>query len=249
METLYERCCGIDVHKQRVSACLTPGPGGPAEGIRSFGTTTSEVLDLRDWLLAAECTHVAMESTGVYWKPVYNLLEGAFVLILATAQHVKALPGRKTDVGDAEWIADLVQHGLIHGSFIPPKPIRELRELTRYRKSLIQHDRRKPLGSTRCLRGRTSSSPRLPPLSWGSRPRDPRRVDRRDHRSANPRRSGPWPDAEEDPSCWSKPSRSHGRPSAFRGRPATCRTSMTWMTQLSAVVVRSRRGCIPLASR
>ena len=120
METLYERCCGIDVHKQRVSACLlTPGPGrSQQKEIRSFGTTTSELLDLRDWLLAAECTHVAMESTGVYWKPVYNLLEGAFVLVLANAQHVKALPGRKTDVGDAEWIADLLQHGLIHGSFI-----------------------------------------------------------------------------------------------------------------------------------
>jgi transposase len=140
MDILFERCCGIDVHKQRVTACLlTPGPGRtPHKEIRSFGTTTSELLDLRDWLLAAECTHVAMESTGVYWKPVYNVLEGAFMLVLANAQHIKALPGRKTDVGDAEWIADLLQHGLIHGSFIPPKPIRELRELTRYRKSLIQ---------------------------------------------------------------------------------------------------------------
>lgn len=140
MDTLYERCCGIDVHKQRVSACLlTPGPGrSQQKEIRSFATTTAALLDLRDWLLAAECTHVAMESTGVYWKPVYNLLEDAFVVILANAQHIKALPGRKTDVRDAEWIADLLQHGLIQGSFIPPKPIRELRELTRYRKSLIQ---------------------------------------------------------------------------------------------------------------
>ena len=133
MEVLFERCCGIDIHKQRVTACLlTPGPGRMQhKEIRSFGTTTSELLDLCDWLLAAECTHVAMESTGVYWKPVYNLLEDAFALILANAQHIKALPGRKTDVGDAAWIADLLQHGLIHGSFIPPKPIRELRELTR----------------------------------------------------------------------------------------------------------------------
>lgn len=99
---------------------------------------TGELLQLTDWLKATECTHVAMESTGVYWKPIYNLLEGHFELLVVNAQHIKAVPGRKTDVRDAEWIADLLRHGLLKGSYIPPVPQRELRELTRYRVSLVQ---------------------------------------------------------------------------------------------------------------
>ncbi len=140
MHILYQRCCGLDVHKQRVSACLLlPGNDRRQQKVaRSFGTTTSQLQALKEWLVAADCTHVAMESTGPYWKPVYNILEDSFTLILANAQHIKALPGRKTDVGDAEWIADLLQHGLIRSSFIPSRPLRELRELTRYRKTLIQ---------------------------------------------------------------------------------------------------------------
>src|SRR5438105_6638990 len=98
---------------------------------------TEDLLDLSDWLAAAGCTHVAMESTGVYWKPVFNLLEGSFELLLVNARHVKAVPGRKTDVKDSEWIADLLRHGLLTASFVPGRPQRELRELTRYRGSLV----------------------------------------------------------------------------------------------------------------
>lgn len=140
MQILHERCCGLDVHKNHVNACLiTPGPGRTrTKEQRRFGTMTHELEALLDWLLAAGCTHVVMESTGSYWKPVYNILEDTLELILANPQHVKGLPGRKTDVGDAEWLADLLQHGLVRPSFIPPRAHRELRELTRYRKSLIQ---------------------------------------------------------------------------------------------------------------
>ncbi len=106
--------------------------------MRTFGTTTRELMSLREWLLSEGCTHVAMESTGVYWKPIYAILEGAFEIVVANAQHVKKVPGRKTDVKDAEWIADLLCHGLLRSSFVPPKPIRELRDLTRYRRKLVE---------------------------------------------------------------------------------------------------------------
>lgn len=140
MDIITERCCGLDVHKRTVVACLlTPGKGGKSQKEkRTFGTTTPELLQLVDWLTAAECTHVAMESTGVYWKPVYNLLENVFTTMVVNAQHIKTVPGRKTDVTDAEWIAQLLQHGLLRASFIPPQPLRELRELIRYRKTLVQ---------------------------------------------------------------------------------------------------------------
>jgi transposase len=140
VEVVYERCCGLDIHKQTVVACLiVPGPGKEVhKQIRTFGTMTDELLELADWLTAAECTHVAMESTGVYWKPIYNLLEGNFQLLLVNARHIKQVPGRKTDVNDCEWIADLLRHGLLRGSFVPDRPQRELRELTRYRTALIR---------------------------------------------------------------------------------------------------------------
>lgn len=140
MDALYERCCGLDIHKKVVVACLiTPGSKGrPHKEIRTFGTMTADLLELADWLGAAGCTHVAMESTGVYWKPIYNLLEGSFTLLLANAQHIKTVPGRKTDAKDCEWIAELLQHGLLRGSFVPERPERELRELTRYRSSLVR---------------------------------------------------------------------------------------------------------------
>lgn len=140
MEVLYQRCCGLDVHKKTVVACLiTPdAKGNLTKEIRTFGTMTLELLSLLDWLVAAGCTHVAMESTGSYWKPVYNILEGALELLVVNAQHIKAVPGRKTDVKDAEWIADLLRHGLLKASFIPAPELRELRELVRYRKALIQ---------------------------------------------------------------------------------------------------------------
>jgi transposase len=142
VEVVYERCCGLDIHKQTVVACLlVPGPDtGSHKEIRTFGTMTDELLQLADWLTGAGCTHVAMESTGVYWKPIYNLLEGSFTLLLVNARHIKQVPGRKTDVRDCEWIADLLRHGLLRASFVPDRPQRELRELTRYRTSLI-HER------------------------------------------------------------------------------------------------------------
>lgn len=140
MEALYERCCGLDVHKKTVVACLvTPGPGRrPNKEVRTFGTMTDDLLALAEWLAAAGCTHVAMESTGVYWQPIWNLLEGRFELLLVNAQHIKAVPGRKTDVRDCEWIADLLRHGLLRGSVVPDRARRELRELTRYRTSLVR---------------------------------------------------------------------------------------------------------------
>lgn len=140
MDAIYTHCCGLDVHQKSVTACLiTSGDRKePQKTLRTFGATTDELLALADWLEGAGCTHVAMESTGVYWKPIYNLLEGQFELLLVNAQHLKSVPGRKTDVHDAEWIADLLRCGLLKGSFVPSREQRELRELTRYRTSLVQ---------------------------------------------------------------------------------------------------------------
>jgi transposase len=136
MEVVYSHCCGLDVHKQSVVACLMTPAGRET---RTFGTITAELLVLADWLQATGCTHVAMESTGVYWKPIYNLLETTGLqLLVVNAEAIKKVPGRKTDVKDAEWIADLSRHGLLRGSFIPARPQRELRELVRYRRAMIQ---------------------------------------------------------------------------------------------------------------
>jgi transposase len=138
MEVIYKRCCGLDVHKEIVVACLMIREGGKVlKEIRSFLTMTVDLVVLHDWLKAHEVTHVAMESTGIYWRPVFNLLEEDFAVLLVNAAHIKTVPGRKTDVKDCEWIADLLSHGLLRGSFIPPEPIRDLRDLTRYRKTLI----------------------------------------------------------------------------------------------------------------
>jgi transposase len=138
METIIERCCGMDVHKKSITACLTTGQPHeePKETVKTFSTMTRDLLACRDWLVEEGCTHVAMESTGIYWKPVFNILEDSMEIILANARNVKNVPGRKTDVNDCRWIAKLLRHGLIEGSFIPPKPIRELRDLTRYRQKL-----------------------------------------------------------------------------------------------------------------
>jgi transposase len=140
MHVVYERCCGLDVHKTSVVACLliAEGEGRSRKEVRTFGTMTADLLALADWLAAVGCTHIAMESTGVYWKPTWNLLEGGFELVLANARHIKAVPGRKTDVRDCEWIVDLLRHGLLRGSFVPDRDQRELRELTRYRTSLVR---------------------------------------------------------------------------------------------------------------
>lgn len=140
MQILYERCCGLDVHKKTVVACvlLTAPTGKVSREVRTFATTTAGLLALSDWLGSQGVTHVAMESTGVYWRPVFNILEGSLEVILVNAQHMKAVPGHKTDIKDSEWIADLLRHGLLQASFIPPKPIRDLRDLVRYRKTLVQ---------------------------------------------------------------------------------------------------------------
>jgi transposase len=135
MEVINERCCGLDVHKKTVVACImTPGK----KETRTFSTMTRSLLELKGWLTECGVTHIAMESTGVFWKPIYNLLEDVFTVMVINAQHIKAVPGRKTDVKDAEWIADLLRHGLVKGSFIPDRQQRELRELVRYRRGLIQ---------------------------------------------------------------------------------------------------------------
>ena len=138
MQAIIERCCGLDVHQGTVVACLLVGAPGaqPTKEVRTFRTVTRDLEALRDWLRAAGVTHVGMESTGVYWRPVYAVLEGHFELIVGNARHIRNVPGRKTDVKDSEWIADLVRHGLIAKSFVPPRPLRELRELLRYRRKL-----------------------------------------------------------------------------------------------------------------
>jgi transposase len=140
METLIERCCGLDVHQASVVACVLIGEPGKKlrKQVRKFGTMTRDLAGLREWLLAEGVTHVAMESTGVYWVPVYTALEDSFELVVGNATHIKNVPGRKTDVKDSEWIADLVRHGLIRKSFVPCKALRELRDLTRYRRKLME---------------------------------------------------------------------------------------------------------------
>jgi transposase len=139
MHVLYPRCCGIDVHKATLSACiLIHGPDGKERHLHRFGTMTRDVTELANWLRSHGVQIVAMESTGVYWKPIWNLLEGQLELMLVNAQHIKAVPGRKTDIKDCEWIAELLQHGLLRGSFVPPEQIRELRDLNRNRAILMQ---------------------------------------------------------------------------------------------------------------
>jgi transposase len=139
VDTLYPCCAGLDVHKQIVVACVRKSNGGKTrQEVRSFRTETNALLEMADWLTDEGVTVVAMESTGVYWKPIWNLLEGALQLILVNAEHIKAVPGRKTDVKDSEWIAQLLQHGLLRPSFVPDKPIRQLRDLTRQRTQLTR---------------------------------------------------------------------------------------------------------------
>jgi transposase len=141
MEPIVEKGCGLDVGQESVVACLMTGSVGerPRKELRTFPTFTAELERMRDWLLAEGCTHVAMESTGPYWVPIYVVLEQAqhFELVVGNAQHIRNVPGRKTDVKDAEWLADLLRHGLIRKSFVPPRPFRDLRDLLRYRRALI----------------------------------------------------------------------------------------------------------------
>jgi transposase len=154
MEVVHPCCVGLDVHKRTVMACvLRSAPGGTVvEETRSFGTMQPELEQLRDWLVSAGCTQGAMEATGVYWKPVYNVLEGHLALLVVNPEHVKALAGRKTDRGDAKRLATLLRHGLLVGSFIPDRAQRELRELTRYRTSLLR-DRARVVNRLQTLPG------------------------------------------------------------------------------------------------
>ena len=147
MEVLFPRCAGLDVHKDVVVACTRiASDGRVTQEVRSFATTTTTLFELSAWLEEQQCTHVVMEATGVYWKPVWHVLEGTFELVLANAQHVRNVPGRKSDVNDATWLSDLLAHGLVRSSFVPPPPIQEVRDLTRTRKQLarevIQHTNR-----------------------------------------------------------------------------------------------------------
>lgn len=147
MEVIHKKCAGLDVHKEMIAASVRVAVGRKVRReVRTFGATTSELMALSDWLTEHEVTHVAMEATGVYWKPVWHVLEGSFDLVLANAMHIRNVPGRKTDVNDAAWISDLLAHGLIRASFVPPTTIQELRALTRTRKQLsrevTQHTQR-----------------------------------------------------------------------------------------------------------
>ena len=147
MEVMYPRCAGLDVHKDVVVACARVAVDGRVtQEVRSFATTTKALCELSSWLEEQRCTHVLMEATGVYWKPVWHMLEGTFELVLANAQHIRNVPGRKSDVNDATWLSDLLGHGLVRASFVPPTPIQEVRDLTRTRKQLarevIQHTNR-----------------------------------------------------------------------------------------------------------
>ena len=139
MDVIHPKCAGLDVHKDSVVACARIGTGQQTtREVKTFGTTTRHLLALADWLTAHGCTHVAMEATGVYWKPVWHVLEGSVELVLANAMHIRNIPGRKTDVNDATWIADLLAHGLIRGSFVPAPPLQDLRDLTRTRTQLVR---------------------------------------------------------------------------------------------------------------
>jgi transposase len=139
MQVVFARCAGLDVHKKTVVATvlLTAANGSASKETRTFSTMTADLLRLEAWLSDVEVDHLAMESTGVYWYPIYALLEEGRTILLVNPQHIKAVPGHKTDVRDSEWLADLLRHGLLSASFIPPQPIRELREVTRYRKQLV----------------------------------------------------------------------------------------------------------------
>lgn len=136
MQKIHDICCGLDVHKKSITACILSGDN---KETLTFGTMIEDIIAMVEWIKENDCKHVAMESTGVYWKPIYNLMEAEDIEVLVVnAKHIKAVPGRKTDVKDAEWIAELLRYGLLKGSYIPNRDQRELRELVRYRRALVQ---------------------------------------------------------------------------------------------------------------
>jgi len=140
LSVVHPVCCGLDVHKDSIAACLlfSDEMGQEHKEIREFGTFTDELLALRDWLFEHDCSVVAMESTGIYWRPVHNILESHCTVILVNARHYKNVPGRKTDIGDSQWLAELLRHGLVKGSFIPPKEVRQWRELVMLRRQCVE---------------------------------------------------------------------------------------------------------------
>lgn len=168
MDKIYDNCCGIDVHKKLIVACFRKGSW---QEVREFGATTRELLELADWLRDGGCEMTAMESTASYWKPLYNILESSDLkAMVVNARHMKAVPGRKTDVKDAEWIADLLQHGLLQPSYIPDKDQRELRELVRYRKSLVGERTRELNRLQKMLEGANISCPAQCQISMAKAP-------------------------------------------------------------------------------
>jgi len=164
LKAVYERCAGLDIHKKTVVACrIVPnGQGGWQTAMRTFGTMTPDLLALSDWLHEGNISHVAMESTGIYWRPIFNILESSFQLLLVNAQHIKFVPGRKTDVKDAQWIAELLQHGLLKASYIPAAPQRTMRELLKYRQYLTQERTRESNRVQKVLEDAKSD------VSWGN---------------------------------------------------------------------------------
>src|SRR5215216_1762445 len=243
MERVYERCCALDVHKEQVTACVhVPNQAGErAELGAEFGTMTADLPGLCDWLKGLGVTHVAMEATGVYWKPVYYLLEDDFELLLVNAQHVKNVPGRKTDVQDAQWLCQLLEHGLLGPSFVPPKPMRELRDLTRYRKSLVWERQREQTGCRSCSRTPTSSSATWPRTCSAARAR---RCCGRSARATLTRRRWPSsPRASCARSC--RRSEPRSRAASERTMPCSsrtcCRTSSTSIEQLTAEIEQRMR--------
>ena len=140
VSVVHPICCGLDVHKEKISACLIMSSvfGGQRVEVEEFGTFTDDLIRMRSWLVEYDCPIVAMESTGIYWRPVHNVLEGYMEVILANARHIKNVPGRKTDISDSKWLAGLLRHGLLKGSFIPPREVREWRDLTRLRRTYVE---------------------------------------------------------------------------------------------------------------
>lgn len=168
MEILYPRCCGLDVHKETVVACLRLAIAGKVmKEVRTFSTTTTDLMNLSGWLAENKCAQIAMEATGVYWKPVWHILsDGDFELVLANAAQVKNLPGRKTDVKDADWVSDLLAHGLIRASFVPDSPTQEMRTLLRTRKQLSREKSSHILRIQKHWKTPTSSWTRWSLISW-----------------------------------------------------------------------------------
>jgi transposase len=169
MQILYPRCAGLDVHKDTIVACVRCVSPPAHHEVRSFDSTTRGLLELAAWLASHDCTHVAMEATGVYWKPVWHILEAGFDLVLANAQHIRNVPGRKTDVNDAMWIADLLAHGLIRSSFVPPAAIQELRDLTRTRKQLVREISQHSLRIQKVLEDANQAGQRALQRAWAQR--------------------------------------------------------------------------------